>query len=101
MSCCNNIYDLGCFSACSTVDIMTATADDTYTVNATAFGPVIATTDTVTSGNPIQADNSELIYQPGYTYVLTIKDSNGDEVTDTINSVEYNCFKITFEDTLT
>jgi len=92
MSCCTNTYNLGCFNNCSIIAVGLCLTSGTY--NGVFTYGNISTTITVTAieNEPFLFDLSLL--NENATFTLAIYDENGNQITLTIDSVDYDCFKV-------
>ena len=92
MACCDNTLDLGCINHCNQLSFGEATISGTYNGVFTSGNIQITQQITVTSGNPFIFDMTLLNEQMSYT--LVIYNSDNEQITLTIDSVEYNCFTV-------
>jgi len=92
MSCCTNTYNLGCFNNCSIIAVGLCLTSGTY--NGVFTYGNISTTITVTAieNEPFLFDLSLL--NENATFTLAIYDENENQITLTIDSVDYDCFKV-------
>ena len=92
MSCCTNTYNLGCFNNCSIIAVGLCLTSGTY--NGVFTYGNISTTITVTAieNEPFLFDLSLL--NENATFTLVIYDENENQITLTIDSVDYDCFKV-------
>jgi len=92
MSCCTKTYNLGCFNNCSIIAVGLCETSGTY--NGVFTYGNISTTITVTAieNEPFLFDLSLL--NENATFTLAIYDENENQITLTIDSVEYDCFKV-------
>ena len=92
MSCCTKTYNLGCFNNCSIIAVGLCLTSGTY--NGVFTYGNISTTITVTAieNEPFLFDLSLL--NENATFTLAIYDENENQITLTIDSVDYDCFKV-------
>ena len=92
MSCCTKTYNLGCFNNCSIIAVGLCENSGTY--NGIFTYGNISTTITVTAivNEPFLFDLSLL--NENATFTLAIYDENENQITLTIDSVDYDCFKV-------
>lgn len=92
MSCCTKTYNLGCFNNCSIIAVGLCETSGTY--NGVFTYGNISTTITVTAieNEPFLFDLSLL--NENATFTLAIYDENENQITLTIDSVDYDCFKV-------
>ncbi len=92
MSCCTKTYNLGCFNNCSIIAVGLCLTSGTY--NGVFTYGNISTTITVTAiqNEPFLFDLSLL--NENATFTLVIYDENENQITLTIDSVDYDCFKV-------
>lgn len=95
MACCNNTYDFGCKSYCSTLSFSQAEFNGTLYVIAT-FGNIKHVQQiTVSAGDPIVIDLSHFNENADYTF--WIENTFGNKVSITIDEVQYDCFSVKTE----
>jgi hypothetical protein len=95
MSCCNNTYDLGCKSYCSTISFGVSEFSGTLYVIA-SFGNIKHVQQiTVASGEPITIDLSH--FNENADYTLYLENTLGQRFSVTIDDVAYDCFTVRTE----
>jgi hypothetical protein len=105
MSCCNcctNTLFVGCFPPCGlTIDFSNGAAsgiDGDWSISY-EFGRVSGSqTVTLTAADPIAFTFTEL--NEYYTFTAAITDPNGDTYIQTVDGIEYDCFKFSTKPTL-
>ncbi len=92
-NCCANIYDLGCFSSCDTVELpMLAPADDTYKIIIDFNGQLFEIEADLLLNDPIEVQAASL--NECYVHKIQVFDSNGDVLLYNDGTTDYDCFKL-------
>jgi len=98
MSCCNcctNTLNLGCFAPCGlSIDFSDGVASGIagdWSIQYEFGRRSGSKTVTLTDADPIVFTFTEL--NENYTFTATITDPNGDTYTQTVDGIEYDCFK--------
>lgn len=95
MACCNNTYDFGCKSYCSTLSFGQSEVNTTLFVIATFGNIKHVQVITASSGNPYVIDLSHFNENADYTFWF--ENSFGNKVSITIDEVVYDCFTVKTE----
>lgn len=90
MACCTNTLDLGCINHCNQLSFGTADIPGSYNGIFTSGNITVTQQVTVLEGDPFIFDMTLLNEQMSYT--LVIYNSDNEQVTLTIDEVEYDCF---------
>jgi len=94
MSCCTNVYNLGCFNHCDTIEFVDLVASETgvYTFNVKFAGQTFTLEQTIEIGDPLTLPLSN--FNENAQIIVTITEPSGTAVTATIDDVIYDCFQI-------
>ena len=94
MSCCTNIYNLGCFNHCDTIEFVDLTAAETgvFTFNVKFAGQTFTLEQTIDLGDPLTLPLSN--FNENAQLIVSITDPSGTAVTTEIDGTTYDCFQI-------
>ena len=95
MSCCNNIYDLGCFGACG-IAILPFSADnsDIYTFKFDMNNFTYESKKEFLTGEAFQVDINSIGLNEMACIKFKIYNSDNELLIYEFNGIEYDCFKI-------